>query len=244
MLCEQTIVSGQPPKLPTVRSEEQEIILDLGLKALRRINSGKSWLDWMSVADAVGVITEFAVADANSGPWHRDNKRAVRAFNILWEDYEKSEGSNYKPLSSSERTQLRFIKDHPEVEVWRATLDTTKQRALNHPNAVVSAWRKATQTPDANRTAVKKEKQDIVVALELELADTKTKLRHAQSAAEWTAPDTLIKAEDVHVEKLANEPIAARLEHAKRFLTRLGIADLNKALASPKKKRVRAYSQE
>jgi hypothetical protein len=52
-----------------VRSEEQQIILDVGLKALHRINADATFEDWLKVGDALMVITEGAVEKANSGPW-------------------------------------------------------------------------------------------------------------------------------------------------------------------------------
>jgi hypothetical protein len=84
--------------LPLVRSEEQQAILELGLQALRRINSGKSWDDWMMVGDALKVITEFAVERADDGPWRSGGTKAAHVFNQLWEAYQRSEGNNEKPL--------------------------------------------------------------------------------------------------------------------------------------------------
>jgi hypothetical protein len=231
-----------PPNLPLVRSEEQQLILDQGLAALRRINADKSWDDWKMVGAAVKVITEAAVEQAKSGPWHRDNKSAVRMFNGLWEHYEASDGSNHKPLSSSERTQLRFIMDHPEVEVWRATLDSTKRRSLNHPNAVVSAWRKATQTPNEKTARATRERTDVMLELEKEIADLKKKLSHAEREREWTEPQTLAKAEDALVGRLHNASTAHKIETAKRLLERLGLADISKLL-KPAPRRSRTYSQ-
>jgi hypothetical protein len=233
-------MTRQPANLPLVRSEENQLILDLGLKALHRINADKTWDDWMSVGAALRVITEAAVDQAKSGPWHRDNKSAVRMFNGLWEHYEHSDGSNHKPLSSSERTQLRFVMDHPEVEVWRGTLDSTKRRSLNHPNAVVSAWRKATQTPDKEATRAAQAKADVMVELEKELADMRKQLQQAKRDNEWNAPDNLSKAEDAMVAQLKSAGIANKIESAKRLLSRLGITDINKLLAPrPRRKRLR-----
>jgi hypothetical protein len=235
--------SGCPPpsNLPLVRSEEQQIILDLGLKALDRINADKTWDDWKQVGAALKVITEGAVAQAKSGPWHRDNKTAVRMFNGLWEHYETSDGSNHKPLSSSERTQLRFVMDHPEVEVWRDTLDGTKRRKLNHPNAVVNAWRTATQTPE-NAERKTTTKDDVLVRLEQELAEALKQLKHAKREAEWVAPSNLAKAEDAMVTQLSNVGITKKIETFRRVASRAGIADLTKLLA-PELRRKRTHSQ-
>jgi hypothetical protein len=235
-------MSKVPPNLPLVRSDEHQLILDLGLKALHRINADKSWDDWKQVGAAVKVITEAAVEQAKSGPWHRDNKSAVRMFNGLWEHYEASDGSNHKPLSSSERTQLRFIMDHPEVEVWRSTLDSTKRRSLNHPNAVVSAWRKATQTPDAKTARAARERTDVIIELEKELAEKDKALKQALREQEWRAPENLERAEEAVVAQLKNASTTHKIATAKRLLTRLGITDINKLL-KPAPRRRRTYSQ-
>jgi hypothetical protein len=231
------------PSIPLIRSQEQQIILDLGLAALRRINADKTWDDWKQVGEALKVITEGAVAQARSGPWHRDNKAAVRMFNGLWEHYEKSDGSNHKPLSSSERTALRFIVDHPEVEVWRDTLDGTKRRQLNHPNAIVNAWRKATQTPDKETAGKAAAKEDVIVALEQKLAEAEKQLRHAKREAEWAAPENLAKAEEAIVAQLANAGINKKIEVFRRVAQRAGISDLTKLLAPELRKKRATYSK-
>jgi hypothetical protein len=216
-----------PPTLPVVRSDEHQLILDQGLAALRRINADKSWEDWKMVGAALTVITEAAVAQAKSGPWHRDNKSAVRMFNGLWDHYQNGDGTNHKPLSSSERTQLRFVMDHPEVEQWRDTLDSTKRRSLNHPNAVVNAWKKATQAPDAAKTQARQAKTDVLVELEKELADTKKALSQALRDAEWRATDNLSEAEGAVVALLRDAGTPIKIDFAKRLLARLGITDIS-----------------
>jgi hypothetical protein len=228
----------QPHDLPLIRSQDQQLKLDMGLSALRRINTGKTWDDWMQIGEALKVVTEFAVDRAGSGPWHRDNKSAIRVFNAMWDEYQRSEGNNEKPLSSSERTQLRFIMDHPQIEVWRNTLDSTKRRSLNHPNAVVSAWRKATQTPDATRARAKKAKADMVVELHDTIATLTKELTQAKRNSEWNAPDNLGKAEDAIVSQLSKAGVGAKIESAKRMLARLGISDISKMLA-PNRKRTK-----
>jgi hypothetical protein len=226
------------PNLPLVRSEEHQLILDQGLSALRRINADKSWDDWKMVGAAVRVITEAAVEQARSGAWHRNNKSAVRMFNGLWDHYEASDGGNHKPLSSSERTQLRFIMDHPEVEVWRNTLDNTKRRSLNHPNAVASAWRKATQTPDPKTARAARERTDVIIELEKELVEKDKALKQALREQEWRAPENLEKAEEAVVAQLKNASTAHRIETAKRLLARLGITDISKLLKpAPRRRR-------
>jgi hypothetical protein len=235
-------MSKPPPSVPLVRSEEQQIILDLGLAALRRINADKTWEDWKQVGEALKIITEGAVAQAKSGPWHRDNKAAVRMFNGLWEHYERSDGSNHKPLSSSERTALRFVMDHPKVEVWRDTLDGTKRRQLNHPNAIVNAWRKATQTPDQESVRRASEKEDVLIELERKLAEAEKQLKRAKRDSEWAAPENLAKAEEAMVAQLANVSITKKIEAFRRVAARAGISDLTKLLA-PEIRRRRTYSK-
>jgi hypothetical protein len=232
-------MAKQPYDLPLLRSADQQAKLDMGLSALRRINSGKTWEDWMAVGEAMKVVTEFAVERADAGAWHRDNKKVIRLFNQMWDAFQRSEGNNDKPLSSSERTQLRFVMDHPEIEDWRNTLDSTKRRSLNHPNAVVSAWRAATQTPDEEKTAIKKAKADVFVEQSQTIAKLERELVQAKRDKEWSAPLNLGAAEDAMVAQLDGVGTAAKIDSAKRLLARLGITDISKALApklAPKRK--------
>jgi hypothetical protein len=233
-------MARQLPHLPLIRSEDQELKLEMARKALRRINSGSAWEDWILVGEALIVVTDFAVAQVNNGPWDKDkNRPAVRLCNQLWDEFQKSEGNNEKPLSSQERTQLRFIMEHPEVEVWRQTLDSTKRRLLNHPNSVVTAWRKATQTPDPKITKAMKAKSDVLVELHSENARLTKELNQAKRDKEWSAPQTLAKLEDAMVAQLDGVGTAAKIDSAKRLLARLGITDISKVLApqlAPKRK--------
>jgi len=231
-----------PPNIQLFSSEEERLTLDVGLKALYRVNAGQFFEDWMQIGEALKVITKAAVKTANSGPWHRDNKAVVRMFNGLWDHYEKSEGSNHKPLSSTERTALRFIMDHPEIEAWRDTLDGTKRRQLNHPDAVVTAWRKATQTPDKEAAEKAAAKEEVLVFLERKLAEAEKQLKHAKREAEWVAPENLAKAEEAIVAHLAHVSFTKKIEAVKRVASRLGINDVAKLLR-PEPKRRRTYSK-
>jgi hypothetical protein len=127
--------------------------------------------------------------------------------------------------------------------VWRDTLDGTKRRQLNHPNAIVAAWRKATQTPDEEAARKATTKDDVLVRLEEELAEANKQLKHARREAEWVAPENLAKAEQAMVAQLANVGITKKIEVFRRVASRLGISDLTKLLA-PEPRRRRTYSQE
>jgi hypothetical protein len=53
-------------------------------------------------------------------------------------------------ISAQERYRaIQCLERREEIEAWRASLDDTKRRTLNHPSAVWHAWRRATRTSSA-----------------------------------------------------------------------------------------------
>jgi len=148
-----------PPAEPTPTNEEREqLILTNGLDCLRRIKGDQTYEDWCGVGTALLVITKQALDAIEVAEWNGDNKRLVKEFNRRWEEYETGVGSNHKPLSKQERSALRQLMSNPQIHAWRATLDTTLQRQLTHPNTVVNKWKRATQIPDRDEERRKKNK--------------------------------------------------------------------------------------
>jgi hypothetical protein len=99
----------------------------------------------MGIGAAMMVITEEAMAEVGATVWDKNNRRLVREFTQRWDEYEASAveaGSNEKPLSKQERWALREVMTNPEIGAWRARLDGTNRRKLNHPNKVIERWRR------------------------------------------------------------------------------------------------------
>jgi hypothetical protein len=130
----------------TGRADEsrKDAIKERGLVALRFIHSDQTWERWMDIGEAMLVITEEAQAVVGAKSWDKDNKPLVKVFNRRWEDYEQraTNKPGHKPLSKQERTMLRFVMAHPEIAAWRAIQVGPRKRKLNHPNAVVNAWKR------------------------------------------------------------------------------------------------------
>jgi hypothetical protein len=135
----------------TTRADEgrKNEIKERGLEALRFIYSNQAWERWIDIGEAMLVITEEAAAVLGVAGWDKDNKPLVKLFNRRWDEYEQRAHNDptHKPLSKQERAMLRFVMEHPEVGAWRATLPGPNKRRLNHPNAVVNAWKRAQPRP-------------------------------------------------------------------------------------------------
>ena len=116
---------------------------------MRFIYSNQAWERWIDVGEAMLVITEEACAAVGAERWDKDNKPLVKLFNRKWDEYEQRAHNDpsHKPLSKQERAMLRFVMEHPEVGAWRATLPGPHKRRLNHPNAVVNAWKRTQPKP-------------------------------------------------------------------------------------------------
>jgi hypothetical protein len=156
--------------------ERKERVLDHGRECLRRVKGDTTWEDWLGIGAALMVVTEEALAAVGVAVWNPDNKRLVREFNRLWEEYEASaaeEGSNQKPLSKQERWAVREVMTNPAIGAWRSTLDGVNRRKLNHPNRVIDRWKSATQTsnrepkkPVPSMSQALKEKDKVIAELE------------------------------------------------------------------------------
>ena len=134
--------------------ERRQRIKANGLECLGRLHGDQTWEDWMGVAAAMEIITEEALAASGSFKWDANDRRAVKEFNMRWDEYEAGAGRNYKPLSKQERWAVREVTSNPEISAYRAGLTGPEKRRLNHPNAVINRWKareKAKATPAADK---------------------------------------------------------------------------------------------
>jgi hypothetical protein len=146
--------------------ERQERILEDGLVAMGRIKGDQHFDDWMRIKSAMEVITERACAKQGVAEWDDRDRKLIKVFGELWDEYETRLPSNHKPLSKQERSALRFLIAHPEVQSWRDTQPGEQKRKLNHPNSVINKWRGATQP---KKPSTKPTMRDNLIAAEEEL---------------------------------------------------------------------------
>jgi hypothetical protein len=112
-----------------------------GIACLGRLHGDVTWDDWLGVGEAMEIITDEALVEVGAFKWDPDNKRAVKAFNVRWEEYEAGGGRNHKPLSKQERSALREIMGKPAISAWRETLTGPEKRRLNYPKAVLNRFK-------------------------------------------------------------------------------------------------------
>jgi hypothetical protein len=143
---------------------EQERILATGHDCLRRIQNCQTFEDWRGVGAALMVITQQTLAELELDEWDPNNKALVREFGLNWSLYEGRAGSNHKPLSKQERSALRQLMTNPQIHAWRASLDPEAQRALTHPNTVVTRWKREGRRADLSA-------EELFAALDKYIAD-------------------------------------------------------------------------
>ena len=69
-------------------AEHAERVKANGLACLVRLHGDLTWEDWFGVGAALQIITSEALAEVGASKWDPDNKRAVKAFTIRWDEYE------------------------------------------------------------------------------------------------------------------------------------------------------------
>jgi hypothetical protein len=212
--------------------ERKERVLNHGRDCLRRVKGDVTWEDWLGVGAALMVITEEAMAEVGATVWDANNRRLVREFNQRWDEYEASVigQSNQKPLSKQERWALREVMTNPNIGAWRATLDGTNRRKINHPNKVIESWRRATQTsdkdpkkPTPSLSAALKERDKVIA--ELEARNQELTEESAGRSGDGISLDEAIEAV---VRLSADMPVEERLKLAVRIADRLGIETQSK----------------
>jgi hypothetical protein len=218
---------ARAPHITPGDEERKERVLEHGRDCLRRVKGDTTWEDWLGIGAALMVKTEEALATVGVAVWNPDNKRLVREFNRLWEEYEASAaetGSNQKPLSKQERWALREVMTNPDIGAWRATLDGVNRRKLNHPNRVIDRWKSATQTrdrepkkPSPSMSQALKERGKVIAEQEERIKELE------EERAGRPVEITLEEAIEAVVRLSAEMPEEQRLELATRIANRLGI---------------------
>jgi hypothetical protein len=202
--------------LPVTRTspgdeDRKQRALAHGLECMRRIKGDQTWEDWLGIGEAMMVITEEAMAEVGVAVWDGNNKRLTKEFMSRWEEYERR-GTNdprQKPLSKQERWAVREVMTNPEIGAWRASLDGTNRRKLNHPNKVIESWKRNTQTsdrepkkPSPSMSQALKERGKVIAEQEARIKELEE-----EAEAKVAAPQTLDELFAAVVALLQGEPL-------------------------------------
>jgi hypothetical protein len=114
-----------------------------GRKAWERLKKGSrtTFADWLTVGTALlaGRAEAMRVAETNR-PF---GSRYGKAFGKWLRQH------GFDEISTQERHKCILCLQNRDVVAWRATLPEAKQRKLNHPEAVLCAYRRATAPKQA-----------------------------------------------------------------------------------------------
>jgi hypothetical protein len=98
----------------------------------------RSWGDWMAVARALAHGRAEAMQAAKS------NIPMGTRYNRLFGEWLRKCG--FDEIDGQQRySALICLENLPAIETWRATLPEKKRDRLNHPNANLAHWRRATR---------------------------------------------------------------------------------------------------
>jgi hypothetical protein len=113
-------------------------------EALRRLKNDKTCEDWIAVGEMMMVITAWVMQQV--GCLDRKDRSMLREASRYFEEWDVSV-SNQPPLTKQERWSLREFMTNPEIRAWHAALPAPQRRRLNHPNAIINAWKNVVRGP-------------------------------------------------------------------------------------------------
>ena len=142
-------------------------------EAYVRIRSGQHWLDWMYVAEGLGVGRRWAQRKAGTDDIQSPNYK--RAFKE-WMSTRPWATALDKPTKAHLFWCLEWRND---IDQWRETLAANERAKLNHPTAVKRRFEATHREPEAaNPNAPKKANdKEALVARNTELEDENAQLK-------------------------------------------------------------------
>ena len=220
-------------------SEPKRQVLRNGLHGLRRIHANRAWEDWLTVLQAFTAITEDIINElkASGDLDHTVDIHNVdtskgspfqRRFLPRWEKYEALLGGNQKPLTKSERANLRELVKTPAVLTWYNGLTDHRQRQLTHPNRVIAAWKAANRSGADEETKPSLAKTQQRVILDQELTETRQHIALLQSALEdhdWNAASEINDVAQALIRKLRSRSAREQAAVIRMLADDLGFGD-------------------
>lgn len=159
-------------------AERKAVIATNAAQALQRLKSNQTYEDWRQVGAQLLIITEETLNDLGLGAWDKDDKKLVREFTQRFEQWERTVGDNAKPLSKQERWALRTLMTEPKYHAWYTTLPGPKQRDMNHPNAIINAYKRRHPEPKAPGQERRKTAKELQAAFQRGLDAVTDVLQH------------------------------------------------------------------
>jgi hypothetical protein len=110
--------------------------VEAGRKAWHRLRGSASFNDWVTVSKALAVGRSECMASAKT------NRPVGTTYNRCMGEWLRNNG--FDGIGAQERYRAGLVLENlTSIEKWRAELDETQRRRLNHPAAIWHAWRKA-----------------------------------------------------------------------------------------------------
>ena len=223
-------------------SEPKRQVLRNGLHGLRRIHANRAWEDWLTVLQAFTAITEDIINELKASGDLDDTVDIVDIHNVdtskgspfqrrflpRWEKYEALLGGNQKPLTKSERANLRELVKTPAVLTWYNGLTDHRQRQLTHPNRVIAAWKAANRSGADEETKPSLAKTQQRVILDQELTETRQHIALLQSALEdhdWNAASEINDVAQALIRKLRSRSAREQAAVIRMLADDLGFGD-------------------
>jgi hypothetical protein len=142
---------------PESRAEraDRETYIRRGQEAWKRHKADATWLDWMSIGEAITIGRHEAMMEAGK------NRPEGSAYNKAFGAWLKAHA--FDDLDPSDRKRLLDCCDHRvAIEQWRATkLTGPQRRKLNHPSSVWRRWKADTEMPAEKKAKAEKKQARI-----------------------------------------------------------------------------------
>jgi hypothetical protein len=222
--------------------ERKKQIGDNAVDALRRLMTNQTFEDWRQVGVQMMIVAEETMADLKREKWDGDDKLLVREFVRRFDTWQ-GKVTNAKPISKQERWALREVMTDPKYQVWYMDLPGPKQRKMNHPNAIINAYKRV--YPDPAKVKEKMHRLPPAIVLESkdrEIEELKARtnelseeLSAARAARPRVEPDTLVGLLSTLVRHMKDGDLYSKrgiagLEEAGPDFDTIDLSDLGKAL--------------
>lgn len=195
--------------------EEAVEILNAGRSALYRLKSDRTYEDWRAVGKVMLLMTVRAAITLGRNKVDPEDTEVTKLATKWFVAWEQEGGSNLRPLSKSERWELRELIFNPEIDAFYLALPDDKRRRLNHPNAIINAYNRSLRPKPPPRTGEQEQFTEAIQKFVHRLATMPEEQRLVELARVASGEDKLSQLEgelENYKSILRHPPIAAALD--------------------------------